>query len=332
MGASFNDQEKGALMRTYKQLTIEKRYHISALLKTEKKVSDIAKIVGVDKSTISRELRRNKSKKGYRPKKAHELAMNRRQNGKPRICPVTWALVESLIRQDWSPEQISGRLNIEYGIKISHEWIYQYILSNKRNGGDLYRHSRCKKKRRKRYGSYDRRGIIPNRIGIEERPDVINDRLRLGDWEVDTIFGKGHKQAIVTLTERKSRMALIGKVSHLTAKAVYDVIINLLMPLKDRTYSLTSDNGKEFALHQEIASLLDIGFYFAHPYSSWERGSNENMNGLLRQYFPKKYDLNTITSKEINDAMYKLNTRPRKCLNFQTPVEVFFNQSVALMS
>jgi len=332
MGASFNDEEKGALMRTYKQLTIEQRYHISALLKTEKKVSDIAKIIGVDKSTISRELRRNKSKKGYRPKKAHELAMSRQRKGKPRICLVTWALVEVLIRQDWSPEQISGRLNVKHSIKISHEWIYQYILSDKKNGGDLYLHSRCKKKRRKRYGSYDRRGIIPNRIGIEERPDVINDRLRLGDWEVDTIFGKGHKQAIVTLTERKSRMALIGKVSRATAKAVCDVIINLLTPLKDRTHSLTSDNGKEFALHQEIASLLCIDFYFAHPYASWERGSNENMNGLLRQYFPKKCDLNTITSKEINDAMYKLNTRPRKCLDFQTPVEAFFNQFVALKS
>jgi len=332
MGASFNDQEKGALMRTYKQLTIEQRYHISVLLKTEKKVSDIAKIVGVDKSTISRELRRNKSKKGYRPKKAHELAMSRQRKGKPRICPVTWALVEVLIRQDWSPEQISGRLNIKYGIKISHEWIYQYILSDKSKGGKLYRHSRCQKKRRKRYGSYDRRGIIPNRTGIEERPDVINDRLRLGDWEVDTIFGKGHKHAIVTLTERKSRMALIGKVSRKTAKTVCDVIINLLTPLKDRTHSLTSDNGKEFALHQEIASHLDIDFYFAHPYAAWERGSNENMNGLLRQYFPKKCDLTTITSEEINHVMYKLNTRPRKCLDFQTPVEVFFNQSVALMS
>jgi len=319
-------------MKTYKQLTREQRYQIYALLKTKNNITKIAEVIGVHKSTVSREILRNISKRGYRPKKAHEMAMEKRQKAKPHILPETWALVENFIRQDWSPEQISGRLNIEYGIKISHEWIYQYILSNKKNGGDLYRHSRCKKKRRKRYGSYDRRGKIPNRTGIEERPDVINDRLRLGDWEVDTIFGKGHKQAIVTLTERKSRMALVGKVSRTTAKAVCDVIINLLAPLKDRTHSLTSDNGKEFALHQKISSLLDIDFYFARPYAAWERGSNENMNGLLRQYFPKKCDLTTITSNEINCAMYKLNTRPRKCLDFQTPVEVFFNQSVALMS
>jgi transposase, IS30 family len=319
-------------MKTYKQLTREQRYQIYALLKTKNNITKIAKVIGVHKSTVSREILRNISKRGYRPKKAHEMAMGKRQKAKPRILPETWDIVEDFIRQDWSPEQISGRLNIEYGIKISHEWIYQYILSNKSNGGDLYQHSRCKKKRRKRYGSYDRRGKIPNRTGIEERPDVINDRLRLGDWEVDTIFGRGHKQAIVTLTERKSRMALMGKVSRITAKAVCDVIINLLAPLKDRTHSLTSDNGKEFALHQKISSLLDIDFYFARPYAAWERGSNENMNGLLRQYFPKKCDLTTITSKEINCAMHKLNTRPRKCLDFQTPVEVFFNQSVALMS
>jgi len=241
-------------------------------------------------------------------------------------------LVEDFIRQDFNPEQISGRLYIAYGIRISHEWIYQYIFSNKDKGGDLYRHLRCRKKRGKRYGIYDKRGKIANRIGIEERPDVINDRLRLGDWEVDTLFGRGHKNAIVTLTERKSRMALVGKVDRLTAQSVCDVIVKLLTPLKDRSHSLTSDNDKEFSLHQRISSLLDIDFYFDRPYAAWERGTNENMNGLLRQYFPKKCDLKTIANKEIQHAMNKLNNRPRKCLDFKTPLEVFFNQNVALNS
>jgi len=161
---------------------------------------------------------------------------------------------------------------------------------------------------------------------------MINDRLRLGDWEVDTLFGRGHRHAMVTLTERRSRMALVGKVGRLTAQAVCDVVVGLLKPLADRTYSLTSDNGKEFSLHQEISSNLDIDFYFARPYAAWERGTNENMNGLIRQYFPKKCDLKTISNKEIHSAMYKLNNRPRKCLDFKTPLEVFFNQPVALTS
>lgn len=332
MGASFNDEVKGALMRTYKHLTQEQRYHISALLKIEKKASDIAKIVGVDKSTMSRELSRNKSKKGYRPKKAHELAMSRRRKEKPRICPGTCALVEYLIRQDWSPEQISGRLKIEHGIQISHEWIYQYILKDKHAGGDLYRHLRCQKKRRKRYGSLDHRGKIPNKISIEERPAVIDLRQRIGDWEVDTMFGSGHKQAMVTITDRKTRMVLMGKVEHISAPSVADVIVTLLTPFIDQTHSITSDNGKEFARHQDISKQLKIDFYFAHPYAPWERGTNENMNGLLRQYFPKKCDLSNITNKDINHATYKLNTRPRKCLDFKTPFEVFFEQLVALKS
>lgn len=319
-------------MRTYKQLTQEQRYQIYALLKTKNNMTKIAKVIGAHKSTVSREISRNMSKRGYRPKRAQDMAMKRRIKAKPRISTETWTLVEDMIRKDFSPEQVSGRLFIAYGIKISHEWIYQYILSDKRTGGDLYRHLRCQKKRRKRYGSYDRRGKIPNRTGIEERPDVINDRLRVGDWEVDTLFGRGHKNAIVTLTERKSRMALVGKAGHLTSQAVCDVVVELLTPLKNRTHSLTSDNGKEFALHQRISSLLDLDFYFARPYAAWERGSNENMNGLLRQYFPKKFDLKTVTNKDIHYVMDRLNNRPRKCLDFKTPLEVFFNQNVALNS
>jgi IS30 family transposase len=260
------------------------------------------------------------------------MAMGRRKKAKTRISPELWTLVKALIRNDWSPEQVSGWLKTKHGIQISHECIYQYILKDKRRGGDLYRHLRCRKKRKKRYGRPDRRGKISNKISITQRPAVINNRLRVGDWEVDTLFGMGHRHALVTLTERKSRMALLGSVKRRTAQAVSDTVIALLTPVVDRTYSITSDNGMEFSHHQKISKQLDIDFYFANPYAAWERGSNENMNGLLRQYFPKKCDLTKITSEEIHRAMHKLNTRPRKCLDFKTPLEVFFNQPVALKS
>jgi IS30 family transposase len=319
-------------MRTYSQLTYEQRYQIYALLTMKHSMTEIAEVVGVHKSTVSRELRRNRGKRRYRPQQAHRFSMARRCNTRHRIIPETWALIDTLIRCDWSPQQISGRLKIEHGIQISHERIYQYILEDKRSGGDLYRHLRCHKKRRKRYGSCDRRGKIPNKIGIEERPAVINDRLRIGDWEVDTLIGKGRKNALVTLTERRSRMALVGKVTRRSARSVTDTIVALLSPFADRAHSLTSDNGTEFARHQEIARRLNLNFYFAHPYSAWERGTNENMNGLVRQYFPKHRDLTTVTDSEIHHAMQRLNSRPRKCLAFRTPLEVFFNQPVALES
>ena len=195
-------------MGPYPQLTQEQRYQIYALKKTGHSYSEIAEVIGVHKSSVSRELKRNRGQRGYRPQQAQSLAMERRQKGVPRITVEVWAKVESLLRQDWSPEQISGRLKKEQGIRISHEWIYQHILADKQAGGDLYKHLRCQKKRRKRYGKYDRRGKLPNCRSIEERPAIVHARKRLGDWEVDTLIGKKHKQAIVTLTERKSRFTL----------------------------------------------------------------------------------------------------------------------------
>jgi IS30 family transposase len=319
-------------MRTYKQLTQERRYQIYALKKMGHNQTEIANCIGVNKSTISRELKRNQGQRGYRPKQAHGLAMSRRQKGRRRIRAETWRLIEEKIRLEWSPEQISGRLLKLYHIQVSHEWVYQYILKDKRAGGELYKHLRCQNKRRKRYGSYDRRGKLPNRRSIEERPEVVDQRQRMGDWEVDTMVGKGHHQAIVTLTERKSRLALLKKVDRRTAEMVSDAIIDLLQPIADRTHSMTGDNGKEFAEHERIAEELRIDFFFAHPYSAWERGSNENMNGLVRQYIPKKRELKSVTNDELEMIMTKLNHRPRKCLDFMTPFEVFFNHSVALTS
>jgi IS30 family transposase len=321
-------------MRTYTQLTHEQRYQIYVLLKAGHNQTEIAYFVRVHKSTISRELRRNRGMKGYRPKQAHELALSRRNKAKQLIDASAWAWIEKLIRFDLSPEQVSDWLKDNVGLQISHEWIYQYILRDKYAGGDLHRHLRCQKKRRKRYGSYDRRGKLKNRVSIDERPAIVDTRQRLGDWEVDTIIGKGHCHAIVSLVERKSRLALLRKVERKTAQTVADAVIELLKSLPVRTHTITADNGKEFADHERIAHDLRTNVYFAHPYSSWERGSNENMNGLIRQYFPKKRSFITITQQEIEFVMNRLNNRPRKCLGFKTPNEVFFKYSsvVALSS
>ena len=233
-------------------------------------------------------------------------------------------MVERLLQEEWSPEQISLWLESEHSIRISHEWIYQYVLQDKAKGGVLYRHLRCQKQRRKRYGRYSRRGQLINRVSIDERPAIVDTRRRLGDWELDTIIGKAHKQAIVSLTERKSRLTLIQKVEQKTVDNVANAIISLLKPIACRVHTMISDNGKEFARHETIAEALKAKFYFAHPYASWERGLNENTNGLIRQYFPKNCDFTMITEKQIKYVMDKLNNRPRKCLGIKTPNQVFF--------
>jgi len=316
----------------YTQLTQEQRYQIYALLKIGQKQAQIAKAVDVNKSTISRELRRNRGQRSYRPKQAHQMALSRKKKNKLRIVPETWAQIEEKLRLDWSPEQISGWLKKNTEVRVSHEWIYQYVYADKRAGGDLHQHLRCQKKRRKRYGSYDRRGKIPNKKSIEERPEVVERRTRLGDWEMDTIIGKGHRGAVVTLTDRKSRFTLLGQVDQKKADLVAATVISLLQAVPHRE-TVTSDNGKEFADHQRMSQSLECDIYFAHPYASWERGTNENTNGLIRQYLPKGRDLTTVKAQETLMIMDRLNHRPRKCLDFLTPYEVFFKyNSVALLS
>ena len=316
----------------YTQLTQEQRYQIYALLKIGQKQAQIAKAVDVNKSTISRELRRNRGQRSYRPKQAHQMALSRKKKNKLRIVPETWAQIEEKLRLDWSPEQISGWLKKNTEVQVSHEWIYQYVYADKRAGGDLHQHLRCQKKRRKRYGSYDRRGKIPNKKSIEERPEVVERRTRLGDWEMDTIIGKGHRGAVVTLTDRKSRFTLLGQVDQKKADLVAATVISLLQAVPHRE-TVTSDNGKEFADHQRMSQSLECDIYFAHPYASWERGTNEITNGLIRQYLPKGRDLTTVKAQETLMIMDRLNHRPRKCLEFKTPYEVFFKyNSVALLS
>ena len=312
-------------MRHYTQLTKEQRYQISALLKTGHSQTEIAKAIGKSRSTISRELKRNHGRRGYRPKQADQKALDRRDKAVPRIRQADWEWIEHLVCQDWSPEQIHVHVLSVYGWQVSHEWIYQHILQDKKMGGNLYQHLRCHKKRRKRYGKYDRRGCIPGRVSIDERPAVVNERKRMGDWEVDTIFGRKKQQAIVTLTERKSRFTLLRKVTQKTSQEVGNALIELLRPYPVST--ITCDNGKEFVEHQRISHELNAQVYFAHPNSAWERGTNENTNGLIRQYFPKGSDFSKITEHEIIYVMNRLNHRPRKCLGFISPVEVMLKYS-----
>lgn len=312
-------------MKNYAQLTHEQRYHIYALNKTGYTQVAIAKEVGVHKSTISRELKRNRGQRGYRPDQAQRLACARRDNkAKPLISSETWATVEFLLCQDYSPEQASGFLKKEAGLKVSHERIYKYILDDKRAGGKLYTHLRCQKKKKKRYGTNSRRGLIPDRISIELRPAIVESKSRIGDWEADTIIGKNHNQAIVSLVERKSKLTLIKKVARNTAEAVKEAIYALLMPMSKDVLTITSDNGKEFAAHKDIAETLKADFFFAHPYHSWERGLNENTNGLIRQYFPKGSSFSNITDEQVEAVMNRLNNRPRKSLGFMTPNQVFY--------
>ena len=319
-------------MNTYQQLTQAQRYQIYAHNKMGHNQTEIAKVIGVHKATISRELGRNCGQRGYRPKQAHRLAFARRNKAKRRICFETWRWIEKLIRLDWSPEQISGRLKAEHDMQVSHEWIYQHILADKRAGGTLHKHLRCQKIRRKRYGSYDRRGKLPNRVSIDVRPEIVDQRKRLGDWEIDTIIAKGQQNALLSLTERKSRLALLHKIDRRTAQAVKRASLHLLDPLDGPVHTITADNGKEFAHHELIAQHLQADFYFAHPHAAWERGTNENMNGLVRQYFPKDTDFASVSDEEVDLVIQKLNMRPRKCLDFKTPFEVFSGQPLVALT
>jgi IS30 family transposase len=317
---------------SYTQLTREQRYQIYALMKAEQNQSQIAIVVGCHKSTISRELRRNCGQKGYRPYQADELAFDRQCDAyRARIAPQTWQQVERLLRQEWSPEQIAGRLKLEQQPTVSHECIYLYIYADKRRGGTLHRHLRSQKKQRKRYSGYIRRGQIPNRISIDKRPQIVASKSRFGDWEADTIVGARHKGGILSVVERKSKLTRLRKLATKGAAEMKDNAIGLLAPLAARVHTITVDNGKEFCEHELIAAGLQARLYFAHPYSSWERGLNENTNGLVRQYFPKKYEFARISDQGLQQVEDLLNNRPRKTLGYRTPNEVFFKQrAVAL--
>lgn len=312
---------------SYTQLTEGQRYQIYSLKDIGLTQTKIAAKINVHPSTISRELRRNRGQRGYRPKQANEMAVTRRHDSfkATRMTQEVEARVIEYLSLEWSPEQISGYLKNEGNNWVSHETIYQYILEDKENGGQLYKQLRHSgKKRKKRYASNDRRGEIKNRVSIDQRPKSIEKRERIGDWEIDLVIGKNHQGAIVTIVDRLSLMTLIGKVDSKQAELVTAATTLLLRKYKDSgAHTITADNGKEFSGHEKISKALGIDFYFAHPYSSWERGSNENTNGLIRQYLPKGTEFKAVNDEKCRFIMDRLNNRPRKCLGFRTPKQVF---------
>jgi transposase, IS30 family len=315
--------------RYYSQLTYANRCQIHAFKATKMSNRAIAAQLGVHPRTIDREVKRNQGGCGYRHKQAQAFAEGRRfaQKGKPvKMTPTLVARIEDkLTNEQWSPEQISGRLKIEANnpIHISHETIYQHIYADKREKGKLYLNLRRKsRKYQRRINGKTTRGQIIGRVDIEKRPKIIEKRERLGDWEADTIVGLGHQSSIVTLVDRTSRLTLILKLLKNGAEEVAKAIKNALKTLAVPVHSITFDNGKEFAMHLEIAKYLNTETYFAKPYHSWERGTNENTNGLIRQYFPKKTDFNTVSKEQLDKVQNLLNNRPRKTLKYLTPAEV----------
>lgn len=313
------------MMRTYQQLTYEQRCQISVLKQSGFSQREIADCIEVNQSSVSRELARNSGQRGYREKQAQEKSSQRRlaAKGPTSMTLEVVKLIESKLEVDWSPEQISGWLEKDQELSISHESIYLHVWRDKKSGGELYRHLRQQgKKYDKRRNGKSTRGQIINRVSIDERPGIVDKKSRVGDWEIDTVIGKGHSGALVTIVERKLKFTLSSQVMNKSAAAVTEATIRLLEPYKDLVHTITADNGKEFAYHEQISQALSAKVYFAHPYSSWERGLNENTNGLLRQYFPKSTDFKQVTQAEVDSAVEQLNNRPRKKLNYKTPAEL----------
>lgn len=314
------------LKNTRNSLTLDKRCQIFGHLSTSVSKREVAKKVGLHHSIVCREITRNKHRSNYAPEVAHKKAKKRSQQarGKPRkLVGELLNIVIEKLKQEWSPQQISGRLKLE-GVQISHESIYRMIWRDKAEGGSLYcrlRHNG--KKYNKRAGKNAGRGLIPGRVDISERAAIVDAKSRVGDWEADTVIGAQHKGALVTLVERHSKFALIAKVETTSKELVTTAIIKLLKPAKRFVHTITFDNGKEFAGHAEISKALGADAYFARPYHSWERGLNEHTNGLIRQYLPKGANLLDVPAKIIRAIQKRINSRPRNVLSFKTPSEVF---------
>jgi len=313
---------------TYRQITLEERYTISLLRMQGWCPARIARHIGRHRSTVSRELRRNCSPWDgcYRPSKAQEQANGRRSRSRRnrRFDGLDWKRVQTLLRKDWSPEQVSGHLARTGDLSISHETIYRYVWEDRAQGGDLSRHLRCAmKKRRKRYGHYDSRGRLAGKRHISERPAHVEQRRSIGHWEIDTVMGVGNDHCVVTLVERASGYLLVGKVRARNMSDVAKRTTTLLHKHPGRFRTITADNGTEFHSYKKVERATGTTYYFATPHHAWERGTNENTNGLLRQYLPKGTTMENVTQTECNRIANKINARPRKRLGYRTPQEVF---------
>lgn len=310
-----------------KHLTLQQRYEIQTLLHFNKKQSEIALLIGKHKSVVCRELKRNSDANGkYYAENAHKASREREQLKRKKILftDEIKAYVTLSLKNDLSPEQIKG-ISVKENIAcVSHERIYQYVWHDKQFKGNLHLHLRNKGRRYRKRGSLkDNRGIIKNRVDISQRPAIVDEKQRFGDLEIDTMIGKNHKGVLLTINDRATGIVLIRKLKDKDANALYLKTVQALRPLRYLLHTITSDNGKEFACHEKISLLLSIQMYFARPYHSWERGANENLNGLIRQYFPKGCDFTSITPRQISRVQDILNNRPRKRFNFDTPLERF---------
>ena len=308
-------------------LTVEQRYTISSMLKTGYSRSAIAKTINKDRSVISRELGRNSDARSgeYRSDLAQRKTTSRHKAKRKglRLTDEVKANIDTLIRDDYSPEQVVGTLIKKGKDYVSHERIYQYIWRDKKRNGSLHLHLRHQgRKYRKRGNQKDRLGIIKDRVSIEERPEIVEKRERFGDLEVDLIIGKNHHQAMLTINDRASGILKMRKVPSKESKVISKAIIDELEDWSPYIKTITADNGKEFADHKYVAEQLSINYYFARPYHSWERGSNENLNGLVRQYFKKSSDFDQITNEQVKAVERKLNQRPRKRHKYENPIFV----------
>lgn len=313
---------------SYCQITPEERYMLATLRRQDPNLSfsAMARILGRHRSSISREFARNRSPHDgrYRHEKAQEHANGRRSRSrrKSQFTIEQWCLVESLLLDDLSPEQVSGRMRLEGRLRISHETIYQYILKDKREGGTLFLRLRQRmKKRRKRYGARDRRGRLEGKRHISERPAEVEHRRHPGHLEIDTVMGSGGRDCVVTLVDRATGEIAIGKLEDRTVASLNKRVVALLQRHPGRYQTITADNGTEFHGYEAIERAAAISFYFANPYHSWERASNENANGLVRQYLPKRSSMKNLTQRDCDRIAAKLNKRPRKRYGFLTPVE-----------
>ena len=315
---------------TYAQITLEERYAISALRKLGYSCAAIARELGRHPSTISREVRRNAWRtdgRTYWVEKAQSYTNQRRRVSRrnTQFTAAQWAFVEELLREDWSPEQVAGwcaRFNI---LAISHETIYRRIHADRARGGNLYTHLRVMTKHlRKRYGTYDSRGRLAGKRHISTRPAGAANRSRIGHWEGDTVLGNTqHGACVVTLVERKSGFVAIGLLAHRTAANTNARLQQLIEAQPRPVRTLTLDNGTEFHSYRQLEAVVSTKCYFATPHHSWERGSNENINGLFRQYAPKRTSMEHLTQRDCQRIADKLNRRPRKRLGFRTPEEVY---------
>lgn len=301
---------------------------LAALRKQGLNKSQIARSMGRHRSTIGRELRRNSTRADgrYRASTAQERANGRRSRSRRnrRFTARDFALIDDLLCRQWSPEQVSGHLARSGQLSISHETIYRHVWRDKRGGGTLYTHLRgARKRRRKRYGGRDSRGRLAGKRMISERPPEVEERREVGHWEADTVLGTGSKDCVVTLVERKTGLVLIGKLEGRTKESFNRRAIRLIRRPGGRFETITADNGTELHGFRRIEERTGATFYFARPYHSWERGSNENANGLIRQYLPKGVSMAGLTQQQCNSIARKLKTRPRKRLGFRTPLECF---------